>query len=88
MPFKIPVIFVISSAVNDWFNGLMIGIPPPTLASNKKFLSGPCLATSSLLDVQTLLPFSSAALTNVYAGSTPPITSAITSISGSLRITL
>ena len=90
-----PVILVISSAVRDWLSGLIIGIPPPTDASNIKLSllslaiprsSEPCAATSALLDVHTLFPASSAFLTNVNAGSTPPITSTTTSISGSFII--
>ena len=53
-------------------SGLIIGIPPPTLASNKKFTllsfaslmsSAPCAATSSLFDVATLFPARRDALT-------------------------
>ena len=78
-------------------SGRIIGIPPPTAASNKKFLlccwailinSAPYFATSSLFDVQTLLPASNADLTKSYDGLSPPITSIITSTSGSFKIIL
>ena len=55
----------------------MIGIPPPTLASNKKFTflslaicksSVPNEATSALFDVTTFFPLRRLALTNSYAG--------------------
>ena len=65
----------ILSAVREEFNARIIGIPPPTLASNRKLSSlsramdkssAPCFATSALLDVTTLLPASRHLFTNVY----------------------
>ena len=86
---------MISSAVRDWFKGLIIGIPPPTLASKRKFLfifsesfnnSGPYFATSSLLEVQQLFPCSREAFAKEYAGLIPPIASTTISTSSSFTI--
>ena len=87
VPFKIPAISSTSFATKHCESGLIIGIPPPTDASNKKLAlfsfatarsSAPCLATSSLLDVTTLLPACKHLLTKSYAGFVPPITSTTT----------
>ena len=56
-------------AERHWYIGVMTGVPPPTLASNKKHTplsramrssSAPRVATSSLLEVTTCRPLSSA----------------------------
>lgn len=56
---------LISFAARHWHSGRSMGMPPPTLASNMKFTpiflasavsSSPFSATSSLLEVTTLLP--------------------------------
>ncbi len=97
VPFKIPAISSMRLAERHWWSGLMIGIPPPTLASKKKFTpfscaifrsSAPFFATSSLFDVTTLLPARSEDFTKSYDGFIPPITSTTTEISGSFRIIL
>ena len=71
VPFKMPAISVISLAARHWLMGRMMGMPPPTLASKRKFKlffwasaksSAPFWATSSLLEVTTLLPCSKQAL--------------------------
>ena len=58
---------LISFAARHWQMGRSIGMPPPTLASKRKFTpffrarvvsSRPFSATSSLLDVTTFLPAS------------------------------
>ena len=77
VPLRIPAISSILFAARHWLIGLMMGIPPPTLASNKKFTflsfaifksSSPFAATSSLLEVTTLLPAERQDETNSYAG--------------------
>ena len=74
MPFIMPVISSISSAVSEEFIVRMMGIPPPTDASNRKLMfaffaisisSAPYLATKALFDVATCFPFSRAAFTKV-----------------------
>ena len=81
VPFKIPAISPTSLAARHWLMGRMMGTPPPTLASKRKFKlfslamassSAPFSATSSLLEVTTLLPCSRQAFTYWKAGSSPP----------------
>ena len=71
---------------------LMIGMPPPTEASNpsgapcaspSENSASPCLASTSLLAVITGLPSSSARAINPRAGSSPPINSTTISTSTS-----
>jgi hypothetical protein len=68
----------------------MIGMPPPTEASNAMSTpfsiavstsAAPCFAINSLLAVTTLLPLRSARSMYVFAGSSPPIISTSTSTS-------
>jgi len=92
-----PEISVISFAARHCAIGLKTGMPPPTLASNKKltllFLaifksSAPFAATSSLFEVTTLLPLSRHCFTKSYAGLIPPITSATIFTESSFKISL
>ena len=95
VPFKIPAISMTSLAARHWLIGRMIGMPPPTLASKRKFTffscatfksSAPFVATNSLLDVTTLLPASMQRIEYSNAGCKPPITSTTTRTSGSFTI--
>jgi len=72
-----------------------MGMPPPTLASNRRFTrfcrarsssSGPNLAIASLLAVTTCLPQERASFRYWAAGSVPPITSTTICMEGSARI--
>ena len=82
MPLRIPLIELILLAARQVPRGRRTGIPPPTLASNRKLTlfsfairtsSGPNSATSALLDVQTFLPFNRASLTNCRLDNCPGI---------------
>ena len=73
-------------------SGPRTGIPPPTAASNRSAApvrraiassSGPWWAMTCLLAVTTALPIDSAAAIRVCAGSSPPISSTMTSMSSS-----
>ena len=77
VPLRMPANSFISFAARHWLIGLIIGIPPPTDASKRKFTlcsaaypssSQPFAATSSLFEVTTLLPALRQAETNSYAG--------------------
>ena len=90
-----PRISVMRLAVRHCLSGVMIGMPPPTLASKRKStsffsaianMSLPNCATTSLLAVTTLLPASIARSMYSRAGWMPPMSSTTTSISGSSRI--
>ena len=72
VPFTMPSISSTRLAARHSCRGAMTGVPPPTLASNRKAAlwalarassSAPWVATSSLLLVQTLRPLSRQALT-------------------------
>ena len=95
VPLRIPAISSTSLAARHWLIGRIMGMPPPTLASKRKLRfffwamlssSAPFAATSSLLEVTTLFPFSRHAFTKSNAGCSPPITSATIVTSGSFRI--
>ena len=82
-------------AVRHCFSGMMIGMPPPTLASKRKSTScfsamskssWPNCATTSLFAVTTLLPASIARSMYSFAGCRPPMTSTTTEISSSSRM--
>ena len=92
VPFKIPAISSSCSPRRQRYRVRMIGIPPPTLASKKKFTcfsrairrsSVPWAATSALLEVTTCLPAKRQAFTKGYAGFKPPMVSTTRSTSGS-----
>ena len=93
MPFIIPTIFFILLLFNDLFKGSIIGIPPQTAASDNiytpsldavLYISSPYLAMTALFAVTTDLPNFNDCRIISFAKSTPPITSTITSIEGSL----
>ena len=72
VPLTMPQTLSITFAARHWCSGVISGVPPPTEASKRKQTffftarassSAPWVATSSLLEVQTFLPASSADLT-------------------------
>ena len=72
VPLTMPAISLMTLAAMHWCMGVMMGVPPPTLASNRKHTplrramassSAPWVATSSLLEVTTWRPLSSADFT-------------------------
>ena len=77
VPFTMPSMLRIWFAARSRCMGPITGVPPPTLASNRKHApcsfamrisSAPFSATSSLFDVTAQRPLSSAARTYSYAG--------------------
>ncbi|MPM44438.1 hypothetical protein SDC9_91116 [bioreactor metagenome] len=95
MPLTIPIIDLILLAARQDFNGLIIGMPPPTAASNIKSTlfsaassnnSLPYLAKTSLFAVTTFFLCFNASAINSLAGCSLPINSTTISISGSSRI--
>ena len=97
VPFRMPVISSIRSPSRQRYRGRIMGIPPPTLASKKKFTrfcraisrsSVPWAATNALLEVATCLPASRQAFTKGYAGFNPPMASTTIRISSSSSICL
>jgi hypothetical protein len=87
-----PITRSIRSPARVSMSGRMIGIPPPTAASNRSGTpdsalaansSGPRAETSSLLAVTTGRPAPRAARTSDPAGSMPPITSTTRSMASS-----
>ena len=97
VPFMIPSTRRIGSARSDSRSGRMNGMPPATAASKSRstpascaaaYSSAPQAARSALLAVTTGLPSASAASTSARAGSTPPMTSTMTSTDGSVAIAM
>ena len=95
VPFTIPITSVTWLASRLFFNGLMIGIPPATAASNRKSfcaalavsrISFPWTAIRSLFAETTCLPAFNAERIYSFAGLIPPISSITISISGSFII--
>lgn len=81
--------------MSECFIGSMMGMPPPTLASNAISLpassaapmtSSPYVAMSALLAVTTFLPALRAPTTMSRATVVPPISSTTMSMSGSFRM--
>ena len=92
VPLTMPVTRRMRSPASDSRSGRMSGMPPATDASNSRSTpavaatsnsSSPKFASSSLFAVTTGLPDFSAVRISERAGSIPPITSTITSTSGS-----
>ena len=84
-----------SLAMSECFIGSMMGMPPPTLASNAIsrpassaacMTSSPCVAMSALLAVTTFLPARSAPSTTSRATVVPPMSSMTMSMFGSFRM--
>ena len=90
-----PMTDVISLAMSACFSGSMMGMPPPTLASNaisfpmrsaSSMTSLPCVAMSALFAVTTFLPAESASSTTLRATVVPPMSSITMSMSGSFTM--
>ena len=88
----IPAIHSMRFATSPSRSALMIGIPPPTAASNATItsfaraaakISLPWTARSALLAVTTCLPFAMASSVRSFAMPYPPISSITMSIAGS-----
>ena len=97
VPFKIPFTERISFAARQTVRGRIIGIPPPTLASNMKFTffsfaisrsSRPFSATSSLFEVTTCFPAERHFETKSNAGVVPPMVSTTISVASSFSMSL
>ena len=82
-------------AMSECFIGSMMGMPPPTLASNAislpassavRMTSSPCVAMSALFAVTTFLPARRAPSTTSRATVVPPMSSMTMSMSGSSRM--
>src|SRR3972149_3842367 len=85
---------VIRLARRSRFSGAMMGMPPPTLASERRSTPrwragasrrGPCFPIPSLFAVTTYLPPSRARVMKSSAGCSPPSTSTTMSTAGAAR---
>ena len=86
-----------SLAMSECLSGSMMGMPPPTLASNAISLparsaasmtSLPWVAMSALLAVTTFLPAASASRTTLRATVVPPMSSITMSMPGSFTMSV